>query len=241
MKIIAHRGASGLAPENTLKAMELALQSEACAIEIDVYSSHGQLMVIHDRWLHKRTNGIGQIHQTSLEKLAVLDAGEGQNIPSLRQLLSFIDGRCDVNIELKGADTAVALIDEIGYAIAHSHFDKSQFLISSFNHHLLQQVHNLDPQLKIGALTAGLPLDYCAFAEQLNAYSVHCDVDFINAAMVTDAHQRGLKIFVYTVDEEEDIKTLQKLNVDGIFSNFPCKARKTSNSQPTRPMYVWSN
>ena len=70
-------------------------------------------------------------------------------------------------------------------------------------------------------MTACYPLDYAKFAEQLNAYSVHLDVDFISVNFVKDAHQRGLKVFVYTVDELEDIKAMKALGVDGIFSNFP--------------------
>ena len=98
-------------------------------------------------------------------------------------------------------------------------------LISSFNHRLLYIINQQRPEFAIGALTACYPLDYAKFAEQLNAYSVHLDVDFISKHFVSDAHQRGLKVFVYTVDELEDIKAMKALGVDGIFSNFPTRSK----------------
>ncbi|GLS83321.1 glycerophosphodiester phosphodiesterase [Paraferrimonas haliotis] len=241
MKIIAHRGASGLAPENTLKAIDQALISEACAIEIDVYRSGDSLMVIHDRWLHRRTNGTGQIKSTSVQQLQALDAGEGERIPTLEQVMERINGRCDLNIELKGPDTLMLAHAAIDYACRHYNFSHDQFLLSSFNHQLLNESYRLRPELKIGALTSCLPLDLAYFAQQLNAYSVNCDVDFLNQAMVDDAHQRGLKVFVYTVDEEEDIELLSQWGVDGIFSNFPCQARKKARSKVTQAKHVWAD
>ncbi|GLP95753.1 glycerophosphodiester phosphodiesterase [Paraferrimonas sedimenticola] len=241
MKIIAHRGASGLAPENTLKAVDQALKSEACAIEVDVYRSGDRLMVIHDRWLHRRTNGTGQITRTSLQQLEALDAGEGEKIPSLRQVLERVAGRCDINVELKGDDTLELAHQVIDYACEHYGFSTDQFLLSSFNHHLLAQSRQLRPDLKLGALTACLPVDLAAFAQQLGAYSINCDVDFTNQALVEDAHQRGLKVFVYTVDEEEDIEMLSQWKVDGIFSNFPCRARAKTGSKVSAAKQVWAD
>ena len=98
-------------------------------------------------------------------------------------------------------------------------------LFSSFNHRLLHSIHQQRSDFAIGALTACYPLEYAKFAEQLNAYSVHLDVDFISENFVADAHKRGLKVFVYTVDELEDIKAMRELGVDGIFSNYPTKAK----------------
>ena len=156
-----------------------------------------------------------------------LDAGEGEKIPTLWQILTAISGQCEVNIELKGTNTARKTIDILHRATDELNFDYKQFLVSSFNHHLLQEVHQLMPNLKLGAITASLPIHYAAFAEEVHAYAVCVDVDFISAKFVKDAHKRQLEIYAYTVNETEDIATLYDLGVDGIFTNYPILAAET--------------
>ena len=97
--------------------------------------------------------------------------------------------------------------------------------MSSFNHHWLAQLKHDHPQQRIGALTTSCPLSYAQFASELNAWSVHIDVDFVTQEFVDDAHQRGLKVLVFTVDEPDDMVSLQAMGVDGIFTNHPALAR----------------
>jgi len=129
--------------------------------------------------------------------------------------------RCDINIELKGDKTVEPIIDMLEVAIFRLNFDVHQFLISSFNHHLLQDLKQLWPEIHIAPIIACCPIEYAKFAQKMQAYSVHLDVDFVNQDFIDDAHQRGLKVFVYTVDEELDIKDMQRLGADGIFTNYP--------------------
>jgi len=224
MKIIAHRGASGHEPENTLIAMKAAMDMRVDAIEVDVHLADGELLVIHDRWLHKSTNGSGRIVDKSLQEIRELDAGKGEKIPTLWEVLELIDGRCDVNIELKTERTVEPLLNLLQRSIVELNFKREQFLLSSFNHHLLEEIKRSDKRWSIGALTGSLPLTYAEFAQKLNAYSVHIDVDVINQTFVDDAHARGLKVYVYTVDHEEDIEDLHRMQVDGIFTNFPTRS-----------------
>jgi glycerophosphoryl diester phosphodiesterase len=231
MQIIAHRGASGDYPENTMLAFEQALIQGADAIELDVFAVADELMVIHDHHLQRTTNGSGSIYQCSLAQLQQLDAGQGQRIPTLWQVLTFIQGKCWLNIELKGPDIAAPLLALLSKAEQQLGFDCQQLLVSSFNHHLLAAIKLERPDVKLGALTASLPIDYAAFATMLQAYSVHCDVSFINQAMVDDAKARGLKVFVYTVDGPDDIKRLSGYGVDGIFCNFPARSRGLLNEK----------
>ncbi|SNY52730.1 glycerophosphoryl diester phosphodiesterase [Arsukibacterium tuosuense] len=232
MQIIAHRGASGEYPENTLLAIEQATVQGADAVEIDVFAVQGELIVIHDHHLARTTNGTGSIYQYSLAKLMQLDAGQGQRIPTLWQVLELTHNKCWLNIELKGDDTVAPLLALLNKAEQQLGFDLESLVISSFNHHLLSAIKQQQPQLRLGALTASLPLDYAAFASTLQAYSVHCDVSFINQAFVDDAKARDLKVFVYTVDQPDDIQRLKAYGVDGIFSNFPARSRKLSNKKP---------
>ncbi|MDX1676569.1 glycerophosphodiester phosphodiesterase [Arsukibacterium sp.] len=232
MEIIAHRGASGDYPENTLLAIEQALMQGADAIEIDVFAVQGELIVIHDHHLARTTNGSGSIYQYSLAELMQLDAGRGQRIPTLWQVLELIRDKCWLNIELKGENTVAPLLALLDKAEQQRGFDLQSLVISSFNHHLLAAIKQQRPQLKLGALTASLPLDYAAFASALQAYSVHCDVSFVSKAFVEDAKARDLKVFVYTVDQPDDIRRLTEYGVDGIFSNFPARSRTLAQQKP---------
>jgi glycerophosphoryl diester phosphodiesterase len=233
MQIIAHRGASGEYPENTLLAIEEAVLQGADAIEIDVFAVDGELIVIHDHHLARTTNGSGSIYQHSLAQLQQLDAGRGQRIPTLWQVLQLLAPTpLWLNIELKGDNTVAPLLPLLERAERELQFDLNRLLISSFNHHLLADLNRQRAALKLGALTASLPIDYAAFAQQLNAYSVNCDVSFINQAFVDDAKARGLKIYVYTVDQADDIARLAGYGVDGIFSNYPARSKQLLAVQP---------
>lgn len=223
MLIFAHRGASGTEPENTLRAIKAALDMYVDGIEIDIFEADNTLFVLHDRWLHRTTTGVGQIYQHKRDYLRSLDAGLGEKIPTLNEVLSLVNGQCVLNIELKGIENINLLLSSIDNALNNTALTVDGILLSSFNHPLLQTIHQQRPEFAIGALTASCPLDYANFAEQLNAYSVHIDIDFINQAFVDDAHQRGLKVLVYTVNELDDMKAMQNLGVDGVFTNYPTR------------------
>lgn len=225
MLIFAHRGASADAPENTLLAIEQALIQQADGIEIDVYQLGNELVVIHDRWVSRTTNGTRLLTDYSLEELQTLDAGKGQFVPTLWQVLQRVQGQCLINIEVKGVSDVLLINEYINKAISQLNFVTEQFIVSSFNHHLLLAFKSIAPNIKVGALTASNPLDHARFAEDLQAYSVNADISFVDQNFVIDAHNRGLKMFVYTVDEPEDLLRLQAWGVDGVFSNGPAAAK----------------
>lgn len=230
MLIFAHRGASALAPENTLLSIQTAIDSNAHGIEIDIFEVDGQLLVIHDRWLDRTTSGSGLLTQHSFNDLRQLDAGKGQQIPTLDEVFAIMPKHCLLNIELKGINDIQLLLQCIDQAVLKYNITAEQVLLSSFNHHQLYAIAQQRPELAIGALTAALPLTYAAFASVLNAYSVHISIDAINKDFVVDAHQRGLKVYVYTVDRLEDIYLLNSFGVDGIFANNPKQAQQHINS-----------
>jgi glycerophosphoryl diester phosphodiesterase len=225
MLIFAHRGASADAPENTLLAIDQALTQKADGIEIDVHQLADELVVIHDRWVSRTTNGNRPLSDYTLEELQTLDAGKGQFVPTLWQVLQRVQGQCLMNIEVKGVSDVSLINTCINKAVTELNFKSEQFFVSSFDHHLLLAFKNIAPNIKIGALTASNPLGHARFAEVLKAYSVNADVSFIDQAFVKDAHNRGLKMFAYTVDEPEELLKLQAWGVDGVFSNGPAKAK----------------
>lgn len=225
MFIYAHRGASSLAPENTLAALQIAIDHQADGIEFDVFQHGDEFILIHDRWLHRTTNGIGQLQSVILEELRMLDAGDGQHIPTLNEAMQCIGNKCQINIEMKGVQDVAALMWYVEKACLQYAVPDQNILYSSFDHHLLKSLKTLNPDARIGALTASKPLTYAEFAEQLNAEFVNADITFVDRNFVEDAKQRGLKIGVYTVDQPEDLVKLNEWGVDAVFCNNPMNAR----------------
>ncbi|MCM2678447.1 glycerophosphodiester phosphodiesterase [Echinimonas agarilytica] len=224
MEIFAHRGASGDHPENTLIAIERAIEFGADGIEIDVQLADGQVMVFHDRWLHRTTNGYGRLQDLSFDRLRALSVGPGQQIPTLLEVLNCIQGRCCLNVELKHKEVAGPALTTLAFACQQLQFDPQQLIISSFHHRLLAQLKQHWPQFQYAGLTASVPLDLACFAERIGCSALHMDLSCLDEELVNDAHQRGLQVRVYTVDEVDDIAHLAEMKVDGIFSNFPARA-----------------
>jgi len=164
MLVIAHRGASGHEPENTLRAIKHAVEVNVDGIEIDLHEIDGEIVVIHDRWLHRTTSGQGQITDHNFEHIRRLDAGKGESIPTLLEVFALVAGRCFLNLELKGIHNLDLLYQQINKAQTHYGFSTKQLIISSYNHRLLHKIKQQQPQYLIGALTSCYPLDYALFA-----------------------------------------------------------------------------
>lgn len=225
MHIFAHRGASGDFPENTLLAVEQAISQGAYGVEIDVQQCLDGCVVFHNRkvlWLGK----LHLISSLTLAQIKQISLPHGQCIPTLDEVLRAINGRCVVNVELKTIHTPERIANILRRALREYHFSPEQLLVSAFNHRLLQRVSGWQLGVKIGALTASLPRDYAEFAAGLQASSLHVDVNVVNPALVADTHARGMQLFVYTVDDTDDIEQLFAWEADAIFSNFPAKSRE---------------
>jgi len=222
MICIGHRGARGYAPENTLQSIELAIEQGAQAIEIDVREHSGELFVIHDRFLERTTNGVGDFYQHDFAALQQLDAGNGEVIPTLKQVIALIHRRVALNIELKDVASVkptLAVIDQF----MEQGWTFDDFIISSFYHHALVEVKQSHPLIRVGALCASVMVDYAKFAQDLQAWSINLCSESINQALIDDAHQRGLKVFVYTVNDIRMFEQLLNMGVDGIFTDYPEK------------------
>lgn len=225
MFIYAHRGASAMAPENTILAFETAISQKADGIEFDVFQHQNEFILIHDRWLHRTTNGIGHIESLLLEQIRLLDAGSGQAVPTLYEALKCIGHQCQINIEMKGIKDIPLLLNYVNNACQQFSIPADNILYSSFDHHLLKAIKCIKPNARIGALTASKPIDYAAFAEVLEAEYINADVTFVDKNFVYDAKSRGLKMGVYTVDQPEDLLRLQSWGVDAVFCNNPLNAK----------------
>ena len=219
---IGHRGAAGYEPENTLLSFKKALELNVDMVELDVQAcKSGQLMVIHDLKVDRTTNGTGYVCDKTFDELRTFDAGKHQSIPTLQEVLDLIDKNMKVNIEIKSEGIARTIFNVIDEYVNQKGWNWEDFLVASFNHYELQEFSQLTTQVKTGTIIAGIPIGYSKCADELNSYSVHTSKEFLNQALVDDAHKRGLKVYAYTLNESEDVQKIKALGVDGIFSNFP--------------------
>ncbi|KZN68329.1 glycerophosphodiester phosphodiesterase [Pseudoalteromonas luteoviolacea] len=228
-QVFAHRGASGNHPENSLSAISAALDVGVDGIELDVQSCRDDYAIIHDTWLDRTTNGRGMVRDATRQALNALDAGNGEGIPTLQDVFNLIGTKATINLELKHTYCLDKFVQYIEKNVNAGVVERSQIILSSFDHHQLVWLKQKLPWVKIGALTASIPLNYAEFAQKLHAYSIHMDKNFINHEFVLDAKQRGLNVYAYTVDKQKDIELVLDMGVDGIFSNYPCHAKMAIN------------
>ncbi len=216
--MIGHRGAMACAPENTLLSIHKAIELGADWVEIDVYLVDEHLIVIHDETLDRTTNGRGQLANYTFKEIRTLDAGLGQKIPTLQEVLEVTAGVVGLNIELKGNGTAKALISLLEKV---PEIQKQNIIVSSFLMAELTEVFSLDRRVKIGVLAAENIQDAIAWAGKLKAFSIHLRLQNVTLEWVERAHDLGLKVYVYTVNNLADIRRMEQLGVDGIFSDNP--------------------
>lgn len=221
LTILAHRGARGRSAENTLGAFEHAIKIGASWIELDVRLHGKALLVFHDLRLERCTNGSGRVSGRSLRYLRGLDAGGGERIPLLGEVLDRVNRRARINIELKTGRGTARAVAELLKRYFERGWQPQDFLVSSFLLPELREFRRRLPQVPRGVLLCGVPLDLAACATKLGAAVVALDQDFAGPDLIKDAHRRGLKVFVYTVNRPDDIPYLKKTGVDGIFTDYP--------------------
>ncbi len=188
MLCIGHRGAAGHEPENTLRSVRRALDMGVQGIEIDVYWLGGELIVIHDATLDRTTSGKGPLRRHTLEEIRGLDAGKGERIPLLREVIDLVDRRALVNIELKGSRTAWPVRALLGEYIARG-WSPADFLVSSFRRTELRQLRGFG--LPLGILFAGSARLFRAPARALGASSIHVGLGQVTPRLVSRVHADG--------------------------------------------------
>lgn len=223
MQIIGHRGAKGYAPENTLASFRKALTLKVDMIELDVYALRsGELIIMHDDTVDRTTNGEGYIWDYTFEELRKLDAGNGQKVPLLSEVLDLINKRCGVNIELKGQYTSGPLAKLLAEYINEKGWDKELFMVSSFNHQELTLFMDTFPSVHACALfDHNVMPKYGAFVRKRSAFAVNPDANVVTARMVRELHERGLKVFVWNVQTPSMAARMRRYKVDGIFTDYP--------------------
>ncbi|MBD3407164.1 MAG: glycerophosphodiester phosphodiesterase [Candidatus Lokiarchaeota archaeon] len=213
--IIGHRGYPLKAPENTLKSFQMAAEQGADMVELDVQlTADNELVCIHDYEVSRTTSGSGSVHEMTLKELRELDAGDGERIPLLSEVLDYAKNTIDVNIELKIPGIENQVVD-----IIRSRTMTHHVLVSSFIHGSLQVIKDLDKTLKTAALVSQLPNDVVSYCMDLNVDALNPLYSLVNAELVEKLHCAGLEVFPWTVNDPQIILNMLDMNVDGIISD----------------------
>ncbi len=236
--IIAHRGASAHAPENTLAAFQRAVQEGADGIELDVMlTADRQVVVIHDTRVERTTNGSGQVAAMTLAGLKQLDAGSwfdgafmGEKIPGLDEVFHAVGQKTAINIELKNYQSLWDDLPEKTARIVQKHALEQSVFFSSFNPAALWKIKKLLPNCPIGLLTTpgrfGRVIHTLGGAV-LQPQALHPHYSRVNSAYVQAARDKSYRIMVWTVNQPEEMLRLAELGVDGIITDDPALAQIT--------------
>lgn len=219
--IIGHRGAKGHLAENTLESIKKALDLGVDGIEIDVHRcASGQLVVFHDFTLDRMTNGTGEVSKHTLNQLKQVEVKGRCQIPTLSEVLSFVNNKCLLNIELKGHNTAEEASRLITFFVEKKGWEYKNIIVSSFQKELLQTVYKTNDKIPLGVLTDTNLDEAVNFAKTIKAVSIHPDYTMLTQEIVENLKE-DFKVFTYTVNNLKPIKRIKSYGVDGIISDFP--------------------
>ena len=232
MKITGHRGSSGIAPENTISAIKQAISDGADFIEIDIHlTKDNQLILMHDGWVDRTTNGKGLVCDLTYEEIHQLDAGSwfdpkftGEHVPSLKEVIELVKGYMQVNIEIKPNAFIPIHIEKLIQLVQDSDFT-TQCILTSFQRSYIEMIHHISPQLRTGLIMNYMPHSRkMLFEDSFDVLS--CNYRLVNKDMVDALHSSEKEIHVWTVNEEDDFYQMKEYGVDNVITNFPGTFRK---------------
>jgi glycerophosphoryl diester phosphodiesterase len=230
--IIAHRGASGHAPENTMAAFERAVQLGAGFIETDLHLTRdAQFVAIHDATLERTTNGRGAVRDFTLKELRRLDAGKwfdrdyiGQRIPNLDEILEFAR-KNDVIFYLEVKyDAAWGMHHSLVAALEKAE-NAARTIVISFDQTTLAALRRVDASIMMGFLADEPGTDCVKDTLELGARQLCPKASLVTQELVERAHGADLQVATWTVDEVEEMRRAIVAGVDGIMTNFPDRLR----------------
>lgn len=224
--IIGHRGAMGHETENTLASVQKAMDLGVDMIEIDVFNvKSGETVVFHDDTLERLTNAGGSIEDWDYFALKKVLLDGGHQIPKLQDVLKLIDHKVKLNIELKGSGTADRVNFITNYYIKEKGWKLEDFIISSFRWDELKTMRTLNPDIPIAILTEDDPVEAIPIAKELKAEAINPNFETLTRENNLKIQEAGFKIYVWTVNEPEDILAMKRFGVDGIITNYPERIR----------------
>lgn len=233
LMVIAHRGAAGEAPENTLAAFALGLEQGCTGIELDIHlSKDGEIIVCHDATIDRTTDRAGAIREQTVEELKRADAGRwfderfaGERLPLLEEVFDLVPADVRINVEIKAGtnDLVPALV---GLLRRKSRVES--VFVSSFDFDVLERVAELEPEAKVGLLYNIRLSKHYRMADLLDCpvYSLHPHWSRMDRQKVREATERGLRVYPWTVNKEEDMRKMIECGVSGIITDYPGRLKK---------------
>ncbi|WP_026585445.1 glycerophosphodiester phosphodiesterase [Bacillus sp. J33] len=231
---VAHRGAAGYAPENTIAAFDKAVEMKADYIEIDVQrSKDGELVIIHDTTVDRTTDGTGKVKELTLEQLRALDAGsfmgeqfKGEKIPTFEEILDRYHGKVGILIELKAPELYPGMEESVAQELKERNLDHPQnekIIIQSFNFESMKKMNELLPKVPIGVLTSSITDTSEQALKEFSAYADYFNPHYgiVTKDLVDQVHSLGMKISSWTVRSQEAADFLLSMDVDAIITDYP--------------------
>lgn len=239
-KIIGHRGAPRLAPENTISSFESALKIGVDGIETDVQeTSDGQLVICHDEMLNRTTDGKGLLKDHTLAELKCLSAGswfsdefKDERIPTLREFLNLVkDTGVFINLEIKSGVILYPDIEKLIIDMVHEYNMERRVILSNFNHYSLLTCKEIDNSIKTGALYMCGMVDPWIYAKRIGVDALHPFFYNVRPEIMGGIKENHLLVNPFTVDEESHMRYMISMGVNGIITNYPDKLLKIKNEK----------
>jgi len=229
VKCIAHRGASAYAPENTLASFKKAIEQKADFFECDVHlTKDGEVVVIHDDYVDRTTNGKGQVKDKTLKELKELDAGSwffsdyaGEKIPTLEETLDIAKGKIGVVIEIKNGPNFYKGIEEKVVDLVKKKDMVDDVVVISFDHACLKKINKIAPKIKTGVLYYGNILNASDVARAAGAKMIAAAHQLATKSLIKDAHKNNMVVNLWTIDDPDVMKKFIDMGVDAISTNKP--------------------
>lgn len=217
IKAIGHRGVAGLEPENTLRSFRAAMALGVDTVECDVHLTRdGRAVLMHDHTVDRTTDGTGQVSTFSLDEIRALDAGNGERVPTLVELIELIRGRLEAHIELKDEQAAGTVL-----ALLREHGVEEQVFLTSGNTALLAAVRAADSNIRMEHIFGDPPDDAIERAIAVGARRVSCHIRSLRRPFVEKAHSHGLEVIAWPPNREDEMAAAVDLGVDLICSDRP--------------------
>ena len=219
--VIGHQGCDGLRPGNTLAAFRHAVALGADVLECDVHRTRdGRLAIMHDARVDRTTGASGSIAEMDMDALRALDAGGGEPVPELDDLLAFASGRVRLAVELKSPGSALPALEAVR---ARDLLGATTFI--SFQMPLLAEVRAAEPLARTGALFARGGAEVVALARAAGASVLDLQFTSATAQVLEAARAAGVELWVWTPDAVADLRRMVDLGADGITTNRPDRLR----------------
>lgn len=225
---IAHRGASGQHPENTMSAFKKAVAVGVDMVELDIrICKTGEPIVMHDKTVDRTTNGKGKVTDLPLSKIKQLRSLTGEPVPSLTDVLDTLGGKTILNLDIKTRQTAIPVVKLLQKYIKDKKINYDDVILASANVLTLRKIFFMDTRFRLSVIVRYLPKLITKYTYRFQPFSVQPLAKVTTKKLVNQLHKKDIKVFPWALKSNEDgkkfIQKMEKVEPDGIISFFPEK------------------